>query len=186
MTPDDISVAVYNRLWRISMYRVSPASIVIAFVILGSAGCSGQKANKLPSAAKSILEKADQIELLSIDPGNRELDEPPPKGDYYTWKVLGKTVIEDADTHQSVISAVEQGIAESGRPASCFDPRHAIHASYNGKAVDLLICFECKQILVYLDGQRQDSYLLTSSSPEPVLDKVLTQANVPLAPKPKH
>jgi hypothetical protein len=169
------------------MYRVSTLSILIAFlVILGSAGCSGQKANKLPSAAKSILEKADQIELLSIDPGHPERDEPPPKGDYYGWKVLGKTVIEDKDTQKSIHSALEQGIAEGGWPPACFDPRHAIHASDNGKTVDLLICFECKQILVYLDGQRQDPYVFTSSSPEPVLDKVLTQANVPLAPKPKH
>jgi hypothetical protein len=169
------------------MYRVSSVSILIAFlVILGSAGCSGQKASKLPSAAKSILENADQIELLSIDPGHPERDEPPPNGDYYSWKVLGRTTIEDSDTRNSIVSAVERGIEEEGMPAKCFDPRHAIHASHKGKTVDLLICFQCKQILVYLDGERQDPYLLTSSSPEPVLDKVLTQANVPLAEKPKH
>jgi len=34
------------------------------------------------------------MELLSIDPGMG--DEPPPKGDYFSWKVLGKTAIEDA------------------------------------------------------------------------------------------
>jgi hypothetical protein len=167
------------------MYRVSHASILIAFlVILGSVSCSGQKASKLPAAAKSILEKADQIELLSIDPGHSERDEPPPKGDYHGWKVLGKTTIQDPDIRKSVISAVERGLAEEGDPKKCFDPRHAIHASHKEKTVDILICFHCSQVQVYLDGNSEGPFLGTSSSPEAVLDKVLTQANVPLAPKP--
>ena len=125
--------------------------------------------------------------MLSLDPGLGE-GHTPPKGDYFGWKVLGKTIIEDPDTRQSVISAVEQGFAEwgSGTPPACFDPRHAIHASHNKKTVDILICFECTQVLVYLDDQRQEPYLPISRSPEPVFDKVLTEAYVPLAPKPKR
>src|SRR5437879_8153151 len=99
------------------MHRVSSVSILIAFLIIpASAGCSGQKANKLPSAAKSILEKTDQIELFSLDPGLGE-GHTPPKGDYFGWKVLGKTVIDNADTKESVISAVERGMGEGTRAA---------------------------------------------------------------------
>jgi len=170
------------------MHHFQVALFVSFLFVAGSAGCSGDKTRKLPSAAKSILEKADEMELMSIDPGNRELDEPHPKGDYYGWKVIGKTVIDDLNTQKSILSALEKGVEEfgSGTPPACFDPRHAIHATRNGKTVDLLICFECQQILVYLDGQRQDPYVFTSSSPESVLDKVLSEANVPLAPKPKR
>lgn len=169
------------------MYQYRRMLIAIALVLIaGSAGCSGQKGNKLPSAAKSILEKADQIELLSIDPGNRELDEPPPKGDYYGWRVLGKTVIEGAETQKSIVSSLEQGIAGGNTGAACFDPRHAIHAAHKGKKVDILICFHCSQVLVYLDGQQQDPFLFINASPEPVFDKLLTDAYVPLAAKAKH
>ena len=161
---------------------------IAIFFVPVCAGCSGEKSNKLSSAARSILENADYMELLSIDPGNRELDEPPPKGDYYGWKVLGKTAIEDSGTQKSIVSAVERGIVEAeGTGAACFWPRHAIHATYDGKKVDILICFECHQVLVYVDGQEKGPFLSTTSSSESVLDKGLTEANVPLAPKPpKH
>lgn len=162
----------------------------ITFLLVAvTAGCSGQKkagqnTSKLPTAAKSILEKADQIELISINPGERGQFEYP-KGEYYGWKVLGRTTIEDADTRKSIISAAERGIAEEGRPAKCFDPRHAIHAtSYDGENVDILICFHCSQVEVYVNGKDEGPFLGTSSFPEPVFDKVLTKANVPLAPKP--
>jgi hypothetical protein len=63
-------------------------------------------------------------------------------------------------------------------------PRHAIHATtYADKTVDVLICFQCSRVEFYLDGQMQNPDLPTSGSPEPILDKILTDANVPLAPK---
>jgi len=150
-------------------------------LILGSAGC-GSKSKPLPSNVSSFLQEADQIELLSLDPkqsGNGDLED-----GFHGWKVLGKTAIDNADAKKSVISALERGYAEGSNPAKCFWPRHGIHASHNGKTVDILICFECKQFLIYLDNQ-EGEYLLISASPEPVLDKALTEANVPLALKPK-
>jgi len=110
----------------------------------------------------------------------------PPKGDYFGWKVLGRTVIEGGVKRERVISAIERGIAEGGWPPDCFDPRHAIHATQNERTVDLLICFRCSQVMVYLDGNWERPFLVTSSSPEPILDKVLIEANVPLAPKPSR
>jgi hypothetical protein len=167
--------------------RISSIPILVIFLgVNGIAGCSGDKTNKLPSAAKSIFEKAEEIELISLDPGHPERGERPPKGDYFGWKELGRTTLEDAETRRRVVSAVEKGFAEGGRAASCFDPRHAIHASYKGKTVDILICFRCSQVLVYLNDERQDPFLEISVSPQPVLDKILADANVPLAPKPEH
>jgi hypothetical protein len=170
----------------------SKLTLVLLLFVYGIVGCSSDekgsafKTSKLPSAAKSILENADQIELVSLDPGNSKRDESPPKGDYFGWKELGRTVITDADIRAKVVSSVEKGIAEVGRPAKCFDPRHAIHASYGDKSVDIIICFHCSQDLVYLDNQEQRPYLPISASPESVLDKILTETNVPLAPKQKR
>jgi hypothetical protein len=152
-------------------------------LIFGNAGCTGQKSKPLPSNASSFLQEADQIELLSLDP--RQSDNGSLKDGFHGWKVLGKTMIENADTKKSVISALERGFAEGSNPAKCFNPRHAIHASHNEKTVDIIICFECRQFLIYLDNQ-QGEYLLIGASPEPVLDKALTEANVRLAPKPKR
>jgi len=148
-----------------------------------NAGCTGQKLKPLPSNASSFLLEADQIELLSLDP--KQSDDGSLKDGFHGWKVLGRTVIENADTKKSVISALERGYAEGSNALKCFWPRHAIHANHNEKTVDIIICFECRQFLIYLDDQ-QGEYLLMSAFPEPALDKALTEANVPLAPKPKR
>jgi hypothetical protein len=161
-------------MWRFACIAMS------VLLILGNAGCAGHKSKPLPSNASSFLQEADQIELLSLDP--KQSGEGDLKDGFHGWKVLGKTVIEKADTRKSVISALERGFAEGGNPKKCFFPRHAIHASHNEKTVDIIICFECKQFTIYLDNQ-QGEYLLISASPESVLDKALTEANVPLAPK---
>src|ERR1019366_9343282 len=61
--------------------------------------------------------------------------------------------------------------------ASCFFPRHGIHASYGGKSVDLAICFECG----YID-QNDIVTFHTTSAAQPVFDAVLADAGISLAP----
>jgi hypothetical protein len=69
----------------------------------------------------------------------------------------------------------------------CFTPRHGIHATRAGATVDLVVCFECLQIYLYVNGSEirngGEVRFLTSKSPEAVFDKVLADANVPLARK---
>jgi hypothetical protein len=70
-----------------------------------------------------------------------------------------------------------------------FPPRHAIHAESDGKAVDILICFECGWVNVFFDGKGEDEpekRISINASAQPVLDKVLTAAKVPLPKKPKE
>jgi hypothetical protein len=160
--------------------------LTICFCSYWLVGCSEDKSNRLPSSAKSILEKADKIELISLDPGNPERDERPPKGDYFGWKELGRTTIDDPEILRNVVSTVEKGFEVGGRAAACFWPRHALHVSHKGKTVDILICFHCSQVAVYVDGKQVDPYLTISLSPQPVLDKLLIDAKVPLAPKPEN
>jgi hypothetical protein len=138
-----------RRVDRIRHIDMNSRSIVLFRIgllcISAIAGCSAVKTNKLPSAAKSILEKADQIELISLDPGLPESGGPP-KGDYFGWKELGRTAIENSDTRKNVVAAVEKGFSEAEGGKLCFDPRHALHARHNGKTVDVLICFYCSQV----------------------------------------
>jgi hypothetical protein len=167
------------------MFRYVKQSIPIVIAILLVIGISmfwSQKGSKLPSAARSILEQANQIELISLDPNRSEMGKL--KNGYYGWKVIGKNVIEHEEIRNSMISAVERAIAQGAPRAICFVPRHAIHAStYDGRTVDILICFQCNRVEVYVNSQRQDPDLPTSGTSEPILDKILTDASVPLAPK---
>lgn len=137
--------------------------------------------NKLPDAAKSLLDKAEQIELFSLDPSR---EEEKPKVEFHGWKVLGSTIIKDK-VKTKALEAVYAGIKESdGTAARCFIPRHGIRAQLDKKTVDLVICFECYQIQVFIDDERPPT-VLTARSPEPTLDQILKDAKVPLAPKGK-
>jgi hypothetical protein len=138
--------------------------------------------NTLPDQAKAILLKAEQIELYSLEP-EPDKDKDKDKDTLQGWKILGKTVLKDASVRKSALNAVENGIGK-GRGAKCFDPRHALRATHDGKTVDLVICFECGWVYVYYDKKAERAAtLVTSSKPQETLDKILKDAGVPLAKK---
>jgi hypothetical protein len=65
----------------------------------------------------------------------------------------------------------------------CFNPRHGIRVTQDGITADLLICFECFQIMVYVSGEKEQRVLVTDS-PVPVFNQMLQESNVPLAREP--
>ena len=120
-------------------------------------GCTGKSADskipepdsKIPERPRAALEKADQFELLSIDPDRQQEK---PKDDFHGWKVLGRTQIKDADTRKKLVAALQKGVGENdGTVANCFNPRHGIRATHEGKTMDFVICFECLQVQVYAE-----------------------------------
>jgi hypothetical protein len=156
--------------------------IAVALVVVALTGAPVRSAEgKIPAAVKTILEKADAYELFSLDPGSREEK---PKDTFQDWKVLGKTRVDKAETRKQLVAALEKGITDNpDSVANCFEPRHGIRATHQGKTVDLVICFRCAQIQVFLDGKRVEPDILTWKTQEPVFDQVLKDAKVPLAPK---
>jgi hypothetical protein len=145
----------------------------------------GKRERRLPEQARAILSKAATFELYSLQPlkDKKAADGP---GRLYGWKVLGKTTVKRADkAGKELLAGLEKAIGKGGG-AECFDPRHAIHAEHEGKSVDLVICFECHWVNVYLDGKNKlVSQLTVDPSIEPLFDKVLRDAKIPLAKKRK-
>jgi hypothetical protein len=102
-----------------------------------------------------------------------------PKDGFRGWNVYGKTELKTAESRKKVL-----GVAQAARPghgAKCFDPRHAIRATTDGKSVDLLICFECHWVYVF-PGEGGETVRLTIGDHQAVLDQILKDADVPLAP----
>src|SRR5262245_45403967 len=110
-----------------------------------------EKKLQLPKSAGSILKKAERSEHYSLDPHAPTLN--PGKG-FHGWKVLGKTLIKEKKVQEKIMSALARGIAEQrGAIADCFKPRHGIRAVLKKEKVDLVICFECFQVLVLGDKE---------------------------------
>ena len=155
-----------------------------SLAVLALLACSALPAcadNKLPADAETVLDKAEELELYSLDP--TECDKKPKDG-FHGWKVLGKTTLKKKEDRQKVLKAIRKGIADSdGSVAGCFNPRHGLKGKAGGKTVELVICYECLSLEVYVDGKR--SSVLTARSPQPELDKVLRGAGVKLPKKAK-
>src|SRR5262245_51900338 len=112
--------------------------LVVALVAAGLVTAPA-RADKIPEAVKTALEKADQFELISLDPSERDK---PADGGFHGWKVLGKTLVKDKDGRKKVLDALAKGVADNkGEAAKCFIPRHGLRVVHDKKTYDLVICF---------------------------------------------
>jgi hypothetical protein len=134
-------------------------------------------AKPLPDDVSAALKNAKSFDLYSIEPHARK----DAKETLQKYPVLGKTTVADAATRKALIDALEKGIAgNEGEVAGCFNPRHAIRVVHGGKTYDLIICFECLQISIFVNDGRGKA-VLTTEEPKAAFDEVLNAANVPLA-----
>ena len=162
---------------------ILPALAVILLAGVAASAADKEKENQICEPALTVLEKAEQIELLSLNP---ERPQEKPKDGFHGWKVLGKTTVKDADTRKKLIAAFKEGVAKNdGTAALCFNPRHGIRATHDGKTAEFVICFECLHGQTYL-GDKQLKGFLTTSFPEKAFNKILTDAKVPLPEKPRR
>jgi hypothetical protein len=161
---------------------VASALAVSMVVIAGDAPTLKDRQARVDKLFKSF-EKVESFELFSLHPYRRDKSD---KG-FQGWLVLGKTKIDDAATRTKVIDALRKGIDENElnpkehAAAGCFEPRHGIRLTRDTKTVDIVICFGCMHIHWHRDAGKE--HTLTSRSPQPTFDKVLTDAGVKLAPK---
>jgi hypothetical protein len=165
-------------------------NIVIAFFIVAASfaliAAEDVKDNTIPAEALKVLDAAEKLTVYSLDPqkiGDKNTVR------FRSYPVLGTTELSTKDSREQLLAALQKGIKENpGDIAKCFDPRHAIRAVANGKTVDLLVCFRCLQVEVYDSADEKSQKIktvLVSRSPEPAFDRVLKEANVPLAEKGK-
>jgi hypothetical protein len=131
---------------------------------------------KLPATASAILDGAESIELLSIDPKDR------PSGagdDFHGWKVLGRAALRDPDRRRAVVEALRRGVEEADDAEGCFEPRHGLRATKGGLSADLVICFSCRWIEVRAGGET--AFVRMSGSPRAMFNAILRAAAVELA-----
>lgn len=133
--------------------------------------------NKLPDDARDVLMKAGQLELLSLHP---ESEKEKTKDGFHGYKVLGKTSPKDA-ARKELVQAFLKGMDGKIDAKKCFEPRHGIRATHDGKTVELVICFECSLFYVYTGSAERGQLLLVGRTPEPLFDNLLKDAGIPKA-----
>lgn len=170
------------------MRRITTCATLLFAVLALTTTSAADEKKKSPFNAdvRAFLQNADKFELLSLDP-NAPRDEDKP---YYRkeWRLLGVAEVKSAKTRAALITALKKAHEEhDGIGYFCFIPRHAIRATTGNKVVEIVICFECRQTHTYTtvgDKTESDEFLISGSA-QPVFDKVLTDAKVPLPKPPK-
>jgi hypothetical protein len=148
-------------------------AVTTALLLLGAIATAEEKKSEVDPVA--AVAAATEIELYSLDPSVRGQQD-----GFHGWKILGKTTIKEAATRKALADAFKKGVAENkGEVAACFNPRHGIRVKHDGKTVDLVICFQCYSFQHFVDDKQGKGGLVTAS-PQPVFNKVLTNAKVPL------
>lgn len=161
-----------------TLARLALFAAAVAALTAGPARSADK--NKMPESALKVLQNATELELYSIDFAHMDKE----KTGFHDMKVVGKTTVKDADVRKKLVAEFVKGMEGDLVPARCFNPRHGIRATHDGKTVDLVICFECAQFYVHEGlGTGQSNRLLIGKGPEPALDKVLKDAGIA---KPKN
>lgn len=150
-----------------------------SFLLLALFAPLAAAAGELPKELQAALEKGGEFHLFSIRPARVERSEGALH--FHGWEVIGRTSIRDEDKRKKLVGAFKTGVEENqGIGAACFRPRHGIRIAEQGKVTDFIICFECYQVQVVIDGLPQKAVLVTRT-PEPAFNEALKQAKLPLS-----
>ena len=151
----------------LSLTSLSCSGILLSVIL----AVSPLRRNEIPSPAKSILENADRLELLSLEPHYRSDNS---AGHFYGYPVRRTVVVTSPETREALVSAFERAVEENdGMVAACFNPRHGLRASKGTKHEDFVICFECLQVVARGDVVGE---FLISDSAASVFDSVLRES----------
>ncbi len=128
-----LAVAAKGRKRPTSGLLVSVSTDEVGRVVAIDLGKSG-----LPDKVAEILNKADRIELYSLEPEPDPKAAKDPKATLFRgYLVLGKTTIKEGKERKAAQLMLDVS-AGRGRVARCFDPRHAIRATHGDKTVDMV------------------------------------------------
>jgi hypothetical protein len=158
--------------------------MLVAIALTISSGALVRAAdNPIPNEYRKALEKAEALELYSLDPSAKI-----EKGDvdFHGYKVLGKTEVKK-DSLAKLVTALTKGAEEQNQTisAGCFHPRHGLRVKFDGKTYDFVICFECVAVSLYQDkDEKSTDGFHVSRSPTEVFNKILKDAKVKLPEQP--
>jgi hypothetical protein len=152
----------------------------------GQAGEYPREEQALSNQTRAILDKSEKFILYSLDP-YPPYEETAENPRFHSHPILGQTEITDTKQKQELLAALYAAADEYRREGfaapfpSCFKPRHGIKAVAGTNWVELLICFECKQVEEYTSKGR--GVTMVGDNPARLFNRTLQKAKVPLSKK---
>lgn len=132
-------------------------------------------------SAKYIAAQKRNEEILE-----RSQDEWCKRGDCLSGnKVLGKVAVKAKNDRSQVMRALRESLGKIPGYASMCHPeyRHGVAFVSGGKRYDVLLCYQCGQVRVVIDGDEENSSdgQTYSMGSQAALNAILRKARIPLA-----
>lgn len=129
---------------------------------------------------QAILEEAPQITVMALSPEEERVPlfsfRRKAVESFHGYRIL-RTIVIRGETKSALLGKLYTALAEDAEPARCFNPRHGIRANSGSRSVDLLICFECRQIKSWVD--RKEGGSIVGASAEEHFNKLLASTPAP-------
>jgi hypothetical protein len=130
-------------------------------------------------------DRAERVTLYSIDfrEGPERLSG---TGEViHGYQVLGKVEVTDIGQRRQLFDALKSAIAQRDvMQYKCFFPRHVLQVEQDGRVIDYVVCFQCRNYEIYVDGGRRTHHTQPiGDDAAPVFNKPLEEAKVPVVPK---
>ena len=97
----------------------------------------------LPPDIRSVLERSTSFEVYAeINKDERS------ETDTRTFEANVISVITTETQKKTILEALYHDAAREDSPAACYEPHHSIRATFEGKTIEVEICFDCAQFVV--------------------------------------
>lgn len=114
--------------------------------------CAALSCSSEEKEVRALLRDSDQMEIYAL----RSEGEPSEPGEtpYLESAIVQRADVPDPDQRQRILDVVASGLKSSNEAMACFNPHHGIHMVRHDRTIDLVICFECESVHVYIDGKQ--------------------------------
>ncbi|MBL8183027.1 MAG: hypothetical protein JNL64_15620 [Blastocatellia bacterium] len=96
----------------------------------------------LPPSVREILENAETFEVLMEDRGRDVGND----GNTFEPNRVARLTLEN--DKRTLLEAFYKDASSDDGAASCYEPHHGFRATYQGKTVEIEICYDCAQFYV--------------------------------------
>jgi hypothetical protein len=125
------------------------------------------------AAVQSLVEKADRVEVLQLNPRPVEASKQPAQAAFHGYAILRQVRVEKAEQRKELAAFLGKALTWNHfLQALCFNPRHGLRAVQGQHAVDLVICFECNRVKVY-DEKGLQSTITVYARKQAIFEAVL-------------
>ena len=169
-----------HRLSKIRTATLVAASILSGTVFRAQAEDAAKPPSisdyEFPAEVALALKAPSKATLYSLEPWEEAA---PGESTLHGFKIIGQLNL-DRDLEKTVAAQFKAAITTwDGTGAGCFDPRHALTVTSEGKTYDILLCYECGEIEIF-SGKPMIADMRARGTGE-TLNAILSAHKVPLS-----